>query len=1057
MRHLFTFLLCVAFIATVNAQGSITVIGSDGSNSFYAEGISSNGTYITGVVSTKLVSVATASREHHVFVWKKGTGAGTGLVENDINKLASVPNQRGSSGLSVSPTGLVSGSCPHPDYQYYDPRPAGERLFENSNVPIAALFDYGTQNWNFLPVVFTSTQNQFLVTDCSPRAYGISDDNKMVVGCQSPGGEATVRYVAGYWKESATAPGTYAYTALRNDGGTRGSVAKAVSGDGLVIGGFYSENNVGGGFTPLATLWISSNGGSSYTRTSLRGVSNGSVEGVSNDGKYVAVSVLKDDDLASAYLYEVDDRTLTAIYPQGSAAALAVSNNGVVVGHYGGLFYGGQLSNYAVSPIRHIADAVEGGGAFIFTKRMGHKPLKDFFDESGITYPAGFQFKAATGISADGRTICGHGRYNGKDVSFYAEIPDINGYGIFSATDFFIESPAYGSILLRWEGVPYPEDPNFVGYKIYRSNNTTTPIATTTETSYRIDNLTDGQYGYYVVSSYNTKDADKTKTLSYSMGKKAMPIYEPFDVPTTIQSLTNQYWNISNNTVSDSWFFDDRSGIPVGCLKFVASLGAYEESITTPYLDLTGSSKLRLIFNYTIYGTGDFYFVDVFDGENWSLLDELTDRTYGFKNKIYDLDQYAGKNNVRFRFRVAGEGGSGTNFFIDNIEISDENSMFIPEPPLSFTANYYKDEKKIHLSWSDPRGFASLRYTVSDSPADVVNSIGNEGIPFIAANMWPAADLKGYSGYKLTSISFMRGVNPEGSPGSFSEPKFKWFVSQGEERLYDQDVDDPVMGEWKTVQLDEPITIDISKPLYYGVEVVEHDPDDWPCATGLIWKEDTSTGMILYFGVPLADGRANLLSYDSGNSWEKLSTHYNSSDYTPAQQELYMNDFSQVFLLRATLAKDPAAQQIGRLNGYHVFRDGENLLGLGNLTSLNSYTDTIIPSSSREVCYTIRSIYATIPSVVKDACITIDVASLPYINDSSDNELKVFPNPIKKGETITVDTPATINGKVKIFDATGKEVKTLSAKGKTLPIPMDVEQGVYFLKINNETVKLIVE
>lgn len=1020
MKQLFTLFLICVFTIHASAQNAITVIKGNDSDAFYAMGMSSDGKYITGQVGSM----------NHMFVWKDGEG----VIESDINKL--LPNQQGSNSRGVSLTGRVAGICPNPEHQYVGGANDDPSL-KNSNVPTASLFDYEKQKWIFLPVKSSTP----LVTDYGSRAYAISDSGSLVVGAQNPGG-ATIRWIAGYWNETET--GTFAYTALRRDvSPSRGSLAKTVSGDGSVIGGFKAEIY---NWNPTPVLWIDLEKTGSYVETRIPGVTTGCIESVSNNGKYAVLSFIIDDQ-SYACLYEIEEQRLVEIDSKISAA-LAVSDNGVTVGHWGGLYYGTQISTYSTSYNgRHIDDAKNGGGAFIFTEKMGTKALKQFFDEKGITYPAGFNFKAATAISKDGRIICGYGVLNGQYVSFRADIPEITDVGIFPARKLRIESPAYGAIRLSWDSVP--AHPAFQGYKVFRVNGTNaTLLATVQENFYELTGLADGTYSYYVVSSYAEKDADKTKTQTITIGKREFPVFESFKYKST-EELKSVYWDISHNTMADSWLLDPLSGIPPGCIKFLNPLGGYySESLTSPYLDATGLDSIRLSFSIGIPGSdiegseNEKLAVEVFADGIWHLVEEIpaTGRYGVWFSKSYDISRWvANKNEIRVRFRCYGESAGGNlNWFVDNIEIADKSNWFVPEDPMVVSARYVEEDNVVHVNWSDPQGFVSLRYTIWDTPEDVVSSIGNNGIPFIAANMYPAEDLSGYEGYQLTSLSFMRGTNPDKT--ALAEPKFKWFVSQGGERLFSGDVKSPEMGVWTTIELTKPLTIDVTKPLYYGVEVTEYDPDDWPFAVGYIWKEEIDEGSAVNsFGVPVADGRGNIFSTDGGNIWKKISDESDGNDI-------------DIFFLRATLAQDPKRQRGDRLKGYMVMRDNINLLGQDVITALNNYTDTI-PLTENNSCYTIQAYYID-QSASKGLQSCLSLNGLQLIE--KENNLKIYPNPVKKGETVMIEMNKGEIATLRIYNLSGRMVKALKIH-EQMPIRIDLDRGVYLLKIKNrEPVKLIV-
>jgi hypothetical protein len=340
----------------------------------------------------------------------------------------------------------------------------------------------------------------------------------------------------------------------------------------------------------------------------------------------------------------------------------------------------------------------------------------------------------------------------------------------------------------------------------------------------------------------------------------------------------------------------------------------------------------------------------------------------------------------------------------------------------------------VHVNWSDPKGHVSLRYIGNEILYD---GIGNNGVPFIAANKYAAEDLQLYEGYQLTSLSFYRYVRPDVSIST--QPKFKWFVSQGEERIFEESVTDAHEG-WNRFELPTPLPIDVSKPLYYGVEVVEHATNDWPVGAGVIYTPDFEQSLDI--AVTYAYGRANLYSEDEGATWLPLE-----------KQVPYA-----LFYIQATLDKDPATAPQDRLLGYKVFRNGVNLLeeefGVGSISLLNNYTDRN-PLVGENACYTIYADYTSLNlSEGATACLTITGVDL--IKD--ENGMRAYPNGVRKNETITVELCNWENAVIALYDLSGKKVKTVKATGQKTPVRLNVEAGVYILKVNGlDAVKIVVK
>jgi hypothetical protein len=323
-------------------------------------------------------------------------------------------------------------------------------------------------------------------------------------------------------------------------------------------------------------------------------------------------------------------------------------------------------------------------------------------------------------------------------------------------------------------------------------------------------------------------------------------------------------------------------------------------------------------------------------------------------------------------------------------------------------------------------------------------ALGNDGYPIIAANQFLPEDLVAFEGYKLTSLSFFR----TSSDAATTTPVFRWFVQQDGQRLFDAPVIDPVLG-WNTIELETPLSIDVSKPLYYGVELVQHDAEDWPLGAGSFYLYTSSNQ---YIDMLYADGKGNLYSENGGKSWQVLSDY--SDEY------LY-----HLWCVRATLAKDPAAvRNLYRdLSSYEVYRNGQRLFSAIFASSipaleLNHFID-LDPLPGNDACYTVKSYYKIYRqySNGKTACLTIN--GIDLVEETGG--LKVYPNVINRNETIQLELPGNFNfqnAKANIYDLSGKLVKTQQINALQTSILIDLNAGVYLLKINDaETVKLIVK
>ncbi|MDR0507130.1 MAG: T9SS type A sorting domain-containing protein [Dysgonamonadaceae bacterium] len=990
------FVLLFAFMSiSANAQ-RFTVISTENGRSVYPKGISSDGKYVAGQIG-----IGSTYTGHHSFVWTEENG----LQELDsllVNELG-----QGPSAYAVSSSGRIAGVAPDFDHPVTE---AGNTV----PYPLitAAYKDYNSADWNILSYSSSATS---LYYNHYNRAYAITDDGNIIVGGQTPGGQAEW-HSAGYWDVSD--PDNITFHVL----GGNDSEIQAVSGDGSVMGG---------GVDTQPVLWI--NG----VKKEISGSSGYPVVGISNNGKY---AVFRHNFRSS--LYDIENEQLIA-FDQGATFSIpaAVSDNGVVVGYWSHMQSNLKLYQRA----------------YIYSSTLGMMSLESYLTREGISF-AMDSLLVASGISKDGRKIIGYGMRGGKTCGFFVEIPEI-AVGLVPVKEPAIESPGYGKVRLTWTkpDVLSGNGVTLTGYAVYKDS-ATQPLVVIDNilTSMYIDNaVTDGTHEYVIKAVYDdngtSKESIAGKNLYITMGKKTLPFFDDFsdyqpggaiiEVHEILKEipLSTGYWDVTANTLpfSNSWKVQE-FGFPHWCAGILAPMGGlYEESLVSPYFDAGGVTNLHLSFNVrTPNSSQERMAVEIFDGSNWTTIDDLpANGRDNYTFKTYDVSQLAGKSSVRFRFRSYGLGTSQIRWQVDNVELADEATQITVEDALVVLARK-ADDGTAHVNWSDPNGCVELRYMWDDA---AFGRLGNDKYPVIAANMYPAEDLKAYEGYKLTSISFWRTTNPNGSL-NLPAPEFKWFVAQDGVRLCDLDVEDVQLG-WNRVQLSQPIEIDVTKPLYYGVEVVSCDPRDTPLGSGAYMIEDPNNpGAGLY--LTIADGRGNLYSEDGGVTWHKISE-------TP-------NFEYELYCIRATLAKDPSVEPKKAISGYTVYRNGVDLISLqmgmgGNLLPLNNYTDIDPLPDGEDACYTVKTYYS-LQQYSDGKTFCIDLADISLIAD--ENGIKIYPNIIRKGEIIMIELPDNdFNAILRIYDLSGKKVKEILAES---PVSFD-KSGIYILKINSVAVKVIVQ
>lgn len=1004
MKYIFSLSAFLLFF--IPLRGQFTIIQSD-NGGIYPHGLSSDGNYVVGQVGEALQYAG-----HHTFVWSPAAG----LVEWDQHSADS--DGVGSSGFAISKTGRVAGVAPDSAIMVNFIE-GGDR-----QVPLitASFRDYASPAWTTLPLLpdILSPFDGF-----GSRAYGISDDGKIIVGGQTPGGQSQ-RLSAGYWDVSNPAQAVY-HPLLTETKIGYGSEARAISGDKQIIGGQETDNG-----KKYTVLWINGE------KKRITGASSDPVMAISNNGKY---AVFQSNLRATLYTIATDQLETFDLSAEIASTPLAVSDNGIVVGHWN--------------------TAGNNRTAFIYTRSLGMVSLESFLQSRNIDFPLS-SISSVSGISANGRIITGFGTLNKKTVGFYAEIPEIP-TDVFPVRNTGVNTPVYGTVELSWEApeIPEGEYPPLVTYHIYEGETPIDTVEASTNTR-TFTGVTDGTYLYFVKAVYE-KDGGQVeaiagKTVAVTMSKKNILFYDSFsDYQTgglqlnqTFQEeipLSTGGWDVSAHTVpfSESWAVSN-SGRPPCSAGFIAPLsGEYSETLSSPFFDLREAEDLFLAFDVGVPNASlpnqERLAVEIYDGAQWHGVDTIPadGGSALFTNFYYDVSEYAGKDNVRLRFRCFGTATTGINWFVDNVELTDGAGRVSIAEPLVISARA-AGNGKVHINWSDPYGTVSLRYMFND---DAFGALGNNQYPYIVANMYPAEDLSAYEGYYLTSISFWRTTNDE---VTLTKPtRFRWFASRGGERIVDMEVVDPKL-KWNTVQLENPVQIDVTKPLYYGVEIVDADPNDLPVGSGTYNKPGAGP-YDAYVNMDKIDGRGNLYSEDDGQTWRKVSD----------DGETFFYD---LFCVRATLSKNPTPVSplaTRRITGYKIYRNGQSLLeeeqGEDYSIKLNNFTDE--HPSSGNLCYTVKTFFydyeaRNILSEGVSDCITVNGVAL--VRDA--NGWNVYPNPVKRGEIIGVEIEDAVNranATIKIYDLDGKLVKKVPVTGQITPVGMDVASGTYVLQIGGKS------
>ncbi len=851
-----------------------------------------------------------------------------------------------SKGIAVSNNGIIAGS--HWDYNYMVE-------FSDGAIPLEVASYYKDGEWHS----FGLREGVPYHDDLTLGGYAdaISADGTMIAGSMY-NAQKNLEPILWINAQPETLP---------VEGNALGR-AVAISDDGAIIGGWA---NLGSTTGRNPVLWIDGE----FTAISHNGtLLNGQVTAISANGKYAAIS--------PNGLYDIEKGIFIDFGSSiGKVTPLGVSDNGIVVGCTG------------------MIDV----SAVIYIEKVGVMHLSDYLSQLEIEVPTNFMFHSAQAISADGSRITGFGYETVHNTMWVVDIfEQLNGYA--SPKNLSANDVGQGSVNLTWEQPDEDTGSTLEGYNIYR-NGVKINETLINNLSYNDENLVNGTYYYQISAVWNgSTESRLTDKVKINMATLQLPFYDGFDT----RSLDACFWN-PQHAVLSLWTTVEFGLLPPGMLLSLPGGGFYSEYIVSPYLDATNADELYLSFTIShalSFNTQKHVLtLEVFDGSDWQMIDSYHPEVYDnpFLMKKYNISQWAGGKVIRIRFTGSGESiNEESGWLIDNIRVYEPEDEIITEKPVNLIATRLNNGH-VSLSWAAPNETANLSYFEVDALDDNIIGIGNEGVPFIAANLFDTNDLKSFEGYFLKSItSFL--ISAE----NVELATYKLVAFSGEEQVLNYPIQSYIPNAWNTFELETPLALDITKPFYYGIEVVTHNENS--LAIGMTPKEEM-------------DGKSNLYSENGGRTWHTL------------KQAGTRNSIA----LRASISKGDEINSPFGMLGYLIYRDGVAIKGNEDMAGRNVYLDTQAPQE-KDVCYQVSAYYYITQSESEKEEACIEYSGIENI--SGEHSVYAYPNPVK--HTLTILGEFT---KAYLYDINGNLLKEINNKDINMG---NYTQGVYLLKIEME-------
>jgi len=336
----------------------------------------------------------------------------------------------------------------------------------------------------------------------------------------------------------------------------------------------------------------------------------------------------------------------------------------------------------------------------------------------------------------------------------------------------------------------------------------------------------------------------------------------------------------------------------------------------------------------------------------------------------------------------------------------------------NLTAQNVNGDKDIQLNWQSPFVSDWIAHT-----KDINHVLSLDANPFVSAVRFTVDDLQNFYGSKLTKVRF--AVNVEGCQYTIQA----WLKDPGLTTMpgtpvINQLINKPALGI-NEITLDSPISLVNNKELWIGIQY-----------------QMTPMGYVAVFDLSPSAIQRNWV-YTADDGWQYID----ESDSINWFISGYLQ-FDNTFLsapantwLRSATATTAAA------TNYIVYRDDNVKIAT---TTQTQYLDVNPPSGSH--IYRVAIAYDD-GSESEQACVNAvspTINSIEQVNNQ-EGEFNLFPNPVKRGENLSINCDAGANSTLSLYTISGQLIQKEQITGPVFQKRMDFEPGIYLLKVNNNS------
>jgi len=615
-------------------------------------------------------------------------------------------------------------------------------------------------------------------------------------------------------------------------------------------------------------------------------------------------------------------------------------------------------------------------------------------------------------------------------------------------------------------GDPTPMSPNVVtlqGYNITRDGVPLPYINDPNRLYYYDNNLNPGVYHYCITSYWDVTPVlplhdnsapvcGVTVTINYG---RPLPFCENWD---------NGTLGFNNWVSAGNWSCSSGFGNPAPSADFAwqPSLNNYNDTLQSatfsagPY----SCAKIYLDYDYKLLDrnhTGaEFLTVEQLKDGAWTKVDEYSNNgDVNWTSKHFELKQTMGKA-FKVRFRAHGAHSLDIlHWYVDNICL-----YAVCNRPLTLT--YTESHNTVNLSWLVPSCKASgpPAHWIHWDDGTNSDAIGTGGaVVFDIASRWTPDQIASLSGGSITKISFY----PAGS-GTATYRARIWQGANAATMVVDQNIASVTLDQWNTVTLTTPSLIDVSKELWFGVNV--NASAGYPAGVDAGPAIDGFGDMMYYQGAwatlislnPALDFNWNLQAYVETVKGATMPVALPQPTPAPASTGTFAASGHVANGVNAIFNKggnDPQGASI--IMGYNVYRT-DSTANMATSHKINStlvtgltYTDVIPLVGWGNYKYNVTAVMNdSITNTFLCESPKSDTINVQFphvgISEIGNGQIMVYPNPATDNVNVKSDFTVT---SIEVMNYTGQTVyRNTSVNSKTTQFNVtNLQAGIYFVKV----------